>query len=235
MVKMSQQLWTEVDEYIAKMIVNSDLALDMAIRASADAGLPPINVTPNQGKLLFLLARIQRARRILEIGTLGGYSTIWLGRALPPSGHLISLEMNPKHAEVARANIHRAGLSKIVDVRLGKALDILPKLATESQGPFDMFFIDADKANIPDYIEWSVKLSRRGSIIVVDNVVRGGRVVDKTSTDENVVGVRHMFEILSNDPRLSTIAIQTVGSKGYDGFAIAQVTNPARSSQPTSR
>jgi predicted O-methyltransferase YrrM len=232
---MSEELWKKVDKYFADKLVEQDPALDQAIRSITDAGLPPISVSPGQGKFLHLLARMQGAENILEIGTLGGYSTIWLGRALPPSGHLITLEMDPRHAEVARANIDRAGLSNVVELRLGKALDTLPKLAAEGQGPFDLFFIDADKSNIPHYVEWALRLSHKGSVIVIDNVVRHGKVVHESRTDENVIGVRKMFEMLSTDRRLSAAAIQTVGSKGYDGFAIALVIENAANRKPKRR
>jgi predicted O-methyltransferase YrrM len=233
---MSREVWAKVDKYIFDELVGPDEALDQTVRTSADAGLPYyISVSPTQGKLLFLLARALRARMILEIGTLGGYSAIWLGRALSPLGRLISLEVDPKHAEVARANVDRAGLTKKVEIRLGRALDTLPKLVSEGHGPFDMFFIDADKANIPDYIEWSLRLSRPGSMIVVDNVIRRGKIVNKSSTDENVIGVRRMYEMFSKDPRLTATAIQTVGGKGYDGFAIALVNEPVKIREPKSR
>jgi predicted O-methyltransferase YrrM len=221
---MTQEQWTAVDRYITDLLVPPDPALDAALEASAAAGLPPHDVTPNQGKLLLLLAQIQGARTILEIGTLGGYSTIWLARSLPADGRLITLEANPKHAEVARANIARADLSDVVEVRLGRALDTLPQLAGEGHGPFDLIFIDADKASNPDYFAWALKLSRRGSLIIADNVVRNGAVVDTASSDPSVQGVRRFNELLAESARVSATAIQTVGSKGYDGFAIASVT-----------
>ncbi|WP_437960201.1 O-methyltransferase [Sorangium sp. So ce119] len=221
---MAQEQWSAVDRYITDLLVPADAALDGALEASAAADLPAINVAPNQGKLLHLLARIQGARAILEIGTLGGYSTIWLARALPADGRLITLESNPKHAEVARANLERAGLADAVELRLGRALDTLPALAAEGRGPFDFIFIDADKPSNPDYFAWALKLSRRGSVIVVDNVVRRGAVVDPESADPNVQGARRLAELLAVEPRVSATAIQTVGSKGYDGFAIALVT-----------
>ena len=222
---MTQEQWTEVDRYFIDLLLPPDPALDAALQTSAAAGLPPHNVSPNQGKLLLLLAQIQGARTILEIGTLGGYSTIWLARALPRDGRLITLEANPKHAEVARTNIAHAGLSDLVDLRLGLALSTLPQIATEGNSPFDLIFIDADKPNNPDYLIWALKLSRRGSLIIADNVVRNGAVVDATSSDPNVQGVRRFNELLASEPRLSATAIQTVGSKGYDGFAIAIVTD----------
>ncbi|WP_437947426.1 O-methyltransferase [Sorangium sp. So ce296] len=221
---MTQEQWSAVDRYITDLLVPPDAALDAALEASAAAGLPPINVAPNQGKLLNLLARIHGARIILEIGTLGGYSTIWLARALPAGGRLITLESEPKHAEVARANLDRAGVADRVELRLGRALDTLPKLAAEGRGPFDLIFIDADKPSNPDYFAWALKLSRRGSVIVVDNVVRRGAVVDPESADPNVQGVRRLYELLAAERRVSATAIQTVGAKGYDGLAVALVT-----------
>ena len=221
---MTQELWTSVDEYIQGLLVPSDPALDAALASSSTAGLPAIHVAPNQGKLLHLLARIQGARSILEIGTLGGYSTIWLARALAPGGKVITLEADPQHAAIARANVARAGLAGVVDVRVGRALDTLPQIAREGLGPFDLFFIDADKANIPHYFRWALDLSRPGSLIVVDNVVRGGAVLDDASDDLNVQGVRRFNEIVAAERRVSATAIQTVGSKGYDGFALALVT-----------
>jgi len=224
MTNEQQEQWTAVDRYLTEALVPADPALDAALDASAAAGLPAINVAPNQGKLLMLLALIRGARSILEIGTLGGYSTIWLARALPADGHLITLESDPKHAEVARANIARAGLAAVVELRLGRALDTLPQLAAERRGPFDLIFIDADKPSIPDYFTWALELSRRGSLIVIDNVVRGGAVADASSDDASVRGVRRMNELLAAERRVSATAIQTVGSKGYDGFALALVT-----------
>jgi predicted O-methyltransferase YrrM len=221
---MSQDQWTSVDGYITSLLVPSDPALDAALASSTAAGLPAINVAPNQGKLLHLLARIHGARSVLEIGTLGGYSTIWLARALPPGGKVVTLEADPKHAEVARANLARANLGGVVDVRVGAALDTLPQIARERLGPFDLFFIDADKANIPHYFKWALDLSRPGSVIIVDNVVRGGAVLDASSADPNVQGVRRFNELVAAERRVSATAIQTVGSKGYDGFAIALVT-----------
>ena len=222
---MSQEQWTAVDRYITDLLVPPDPVLDAALQACAAAGLPPHNVSPNQGKLLQLLARVQGARTILEIGTLGAYSTIWLARALPADGSLVTLEADPKHAEVARANIARAGLADVVELRLGRALSTLPQLAAEGRGPFDLIFIDADKPSNPDYFAWALKLSRRGSLIVADNVVRNGAVVDAKSGDPSVQGVRRFNELLAESPQVSATAIQTVGSKGYDGFAIAIVTN----------
>jgi predicted O-methyltransferase YrrM len=222
---MTQELWTSVDRYISGLLVPSDPVLDAALESSAAAGLPAINVAPNQGKLLHLLVRIHGARSVLEIGTLGGYSTIWLARALPSGGKVVTLEADLKHAAVARANLARADLAGVVDVRLGRALDTLPQIAREGLGPFDFFFIDADKANIPHYFKWALDLSRPGSVIVVDNVVRGGAVLDASSSDANVQGVRRFNELVAAERRVSATAIQTVGSKGYDGFAIAVVTS----------
>jgi predicted O-methyltransferase YrrM len=221
---MTQNQWAAVDQYVTDLLVKPDAALKAALQTSTAAGLPAINVTPNQGKLLQLLARLQGARTILEIGTLGGYSTIWLARALPKGGRLITLESDPKHAEIARANIARAGLADVVELRLGLALNTLPQLAAEGRGPFDLIFIDADKPSNPDYFAWALKLSRRGSLIIVDNVVRKGAVIDAASADPNVVGVRRLYELIAAEPRVSATAIQTVGSKGYDGFALALVT-----------
>jgi predicted O-methyltransferase YrrM len=222
---MTQEQWTAVDRYLSDLLAPSDEALEAALRASAEAGLPSINVSPNQGKLLQVLARAQGARNILEIGTLGGYSTIWLARALPADGRLITLEAVPKHAEVARANLAGAGLADIVEVRVGPALDTLPELATDPAVPFDLIFIDADKPNIPEYFSWALQLSRPNGLVIVDNVVRNGAVIDVGSNDPAVQGVRRFNEMLASEPRASASVIQTVGTKGYDGFAIAVVTD----------
>jgi len=216
---MTQKLWTAVDDYIADTMIPSDPALDGAIEASREADLPDIAVAPNQGKLLQLMARMVGARRILEIGTLGGYSTIWLARALPPDGELVTLEYDPKHAEVARANIARAGLSDLVEVKTGRALDLLPSLT----GPFDFAFIDADKISNAEYFRWALRLSRKGSVIVVDNVVRDGKVIEAGSDDPGVIGSRRLLEAMAAEPRVSATAIQTVGIKGHDGWAVALV------------
>lgn len=221
---MSQELWTAVDHYITDTFIPADPPLEAALNASAEAGLPTIAVAPNQGKLLMILAQAIGARTILEMGSLGGYSTIWLARALPVGGKLITLEADPKHAEVARANVARAGLAGKVELRLGKALDTLPEIAAEGTGPFDLIFIDADKGNYPGYLEWAVKLSRPGTLIIADNVVRDGSVIEASDPDPSVQGVRRMNEIIAAEPRLCATAIQTVGSKGYDGFMIAIVT-----------
>lgn len=216
---MDSKIWTSVDEYIGSTIVGEDDMLRAAVRASEAAGLPSIQVAPNQGKLLNLLARMVGARRILEIGTLGGYSTIWLARALPTDGELISLEIDEHHAGVARANVGRAGLGDRVSVVVGPALETLPTLA----GPFDLAFIDADKQNIPAYVERTIAMSRPGTVIVVDNVVRGGDLVDAASADEAVRGVRALHEMLATNARVEATTIQTVGSKGYDGLLVAVV------------
>ncbi len=223
---MSKKKWTAVDRYITDTLIPADPVLEAALTASTDAGLPPIAVAPNQGKWLMILAQAIGARSILEMGSLGGYSTIWLARALPADGRLITLEVDPKHAEVARTNIARAGFADKVEIRLGKALETLPQLAAEGLGPFDFIFIDADKGNYPGYLEWAVKLSRPGTLIIGDNVVRDGKVIDADDPDPSVQGVRRMNEIIAADPRLTATAIQTVGSKGYDGFMIAIVNQP---------
>ncbi|WP_369169007.1 O-methyltransferase [Streptomyces sp. R28] len=217
------QLWDDVDEYFSAHLSPEDDTLQAALRDSDAAELPHISVTAPQGKFLHLLAQIQGARNILEIGTLGGYSTIWLARALPADGRLISLEYSAKNAEVATRNIARAGLDRIVEVRVGPALESLPKLADENPAPFDLVFIDADKANNPHYVDWALRLTSTGSLIVVDNVVRGGRVADADSTAPDVQGTRAAIELIGSHPRLSGTAIQTVGGKGYDGFALARV------------
>ncbi len=222
---MPQDQWTAVDRYLTETLLPADDALEAALKASDAAGLPQIAVAPNQGKLLQLMARSIGAARILEIGTLGGYSTIWLARALPKGGRLITLEASPKHAKVAGENIAIAGSRDVVDIRVGPALETLPKLVAEGEGPFDMFFLDADKPNNPAYFEWALKLARPGSVIVADNVVRLGALIDDKSTDPNVKGVRHFMEIVAREKRVSATAIQTVGVKGHDGFAIAIVND----------
>jgi predicted O-methyltransferase YrrM len=217
------ELWKEVDRYITDQLIPADPVFDEAQAANVAAELPAIDVAPNQGKMLHLLARIAGARKVLEIGTLGGYSTTWLARALPEDGRLITLEADAKHAEVARKNIARSGLDHLVTVRLGAALDTLPQLEKEGEGPFDLIFIDADKKNIPKYLAWSLKLSRKGTLILVDNVIRDGEVIDASSEDPNVQGARLLFDALKAEPRLEATALQTVGSKGYDGFVMAVV------------
>ncbi|MEE1749696.1 MULTISPECIES: O-methyltransferase [unclassified Streptomyces] len=221
---MTLARWTEVDDYFNGLLVGPDEALDAAVENSDAAGLPAIQVAANQGKLLNLLARLQGARTVLEIGTLGGYSTIWLARALPEGGRVVTLEADPAYAEVARANIERAGLADVVEIRVGRALDTLPELAAEGHGPFDVVFIDADKPSNPDYLAWSLKLTRPGSLIIADNVVRDGEVVDGTSDDPKVQGVRRFTELVAAEPTLTATALQTVGSKGYDGLMMALVT-----------
>ncbi|MDN5383059.1 O-methyltransferase [Streptomyces sp. LB8] len=218
-----QRLWDDVDAYFTALLSPEDDILRAALRDSEAEGLPHINVTPPQGRLLQLLARLQGARAILEIGTLGGYSTIWLARALPADGRLVSLEYDPHHADVARRNLARAGLDRIVEVRVGPALESLPLLADENPPPFDLVFIDADKANNARYVEWSLRLTRTGSLIVLDNVVRGGRVTDGSDPDPSVRGTRAALELIAGHPRLEGTAIQTVGGKGHDGFALARV------------
>jgi predicted O-methyltransferase YrrM len=220
---MTQTIWSAVDTYFCEALIPFDQVLSDALRDSDAAGLPPHNVSPTQGKFLNLLAKIKGAQRILEIGTLGGYSTIWLARALPVGGHLVSLEADPTAAAVAKTNIARAGLAHLVDIRLGKAVDSLGMLTQEQAAPFDLIFIDADKPNNPNYLEWSLKLSHPGTVIVGDNVVRNGVVSDASSNDPDVVGVRQFFDLMAENPRLSATAIQTVGSKGYDGFSMAVV------------
>src|SRR5579863_2389520 len=215
--------WIEVERYIAGHLVAHDEALEAAAAANSAAGLPPIEVAPNAGKLLYMLARLVGARRILEIGTLGGYSTIWLARALPKDGRLITLEYEEKHAKVARENLNRAGVGERVEIRVGKALDSLEKIAAEKLEPFDFFFIDADKRNNPNYLRWAHKLARVGSLIVVDNVVRDGAVIEAENPDPDIQGTRKLFEMLAAEPGLTATALQTVGSKGYDGFAMALV------------
>ncbi|KWH41005.1 O-methyltransferase [Burkholderia stagnalis] len=220
---MNQDLWTQMDAYFSATLVPSDAALDAALAASEAAGLPAINVAPNQGKLLQLLATIRGARRILEVGTLGGYSTIWLARALPPGGRLVTLELNPEHAKVATQNIARAGFAEVVSVVVGSAAASLAQLVEAGAEPFDFIFIDADKENNAVYLDAALKLSRPGTVIVVDNVVRQGRVADPDNHDPDVAGVRQGFRFIAAQPRLTTTAVQTVGLKGWDGFAISIV------------
>jgi predicted O-methyltransferase YrrM len=213
--------WTAVDGYINGLLNSPDSSLDAALADSEAAGLPSINVAANQGKFLHLLARLAGAKRILEIGTLGGYSTIWLARALPPDGKLITLEADPNHAKVARSNLARAGVAERVQLYFGKALETLPSLAGDA--PFDFIFVDADKQNNAAYLDWAIRLSRPGSVIIVDNVIRSGDIVDANSSDDRVTGTRRFFEAFAKDKRVTGTAIQTVGAKGYDGFAIAIV------------
>lgn len=220
---MSQDQWTAVERYFSDQLLPSDPALVAALESSAAAGLPAISVSPLQGGLLHLLARALGARRVLEIGTLGGYSAIWIGRALPPDGRLITLEADPKHAEVARANVARAGLDRIVDVRVGGALDTLPRIEAEGGDPFDLVFIDADKPSNCDYFRWALKLTRPGSLILVDNVVRDGTVLESSSDNPSIVGTRRLIGLIHAEPRVRATALPMVGLKGYDGLAIAVV------------
>jgi predicted O-methyltransferase YrrM len=219
-----QQQWAAVDEFVERLVVKPDGALEAALQAAEAAGLPAISVSPSQGKLLHLLARVQGARAILEIGTLAAYSTIWLARALPAGGYLVTLEADAKHAKVARSNILRAGLDHIIELQVGRALETLPRLESEGRGPFDLIFIDADKPNTTEYFRWARRLSRRGSLIIVDNVVRNGAILDTASADPNVQGMRRFHELVAADPGVTATVIQTVGGKGYDGFTIARLT-----------
>ena len=220
---MRQELWTAVDDYIADLLVRPGATLHAALDESLEAGLPPHQVSPVQGKLLHLLVRLRGAQNILEIGTLGGYSTIWLARGLGEGGRVVTLESDAGNAEVARTNIARAGLAEAVEVRVGLALDLLSRLVREGSGPFDLIFIDADKANNDRYLHWALELSDTGTLIIADNVVRAGAVVDETSIDPSVRGVRRFMEALAAEPRVSATALQTVGAKGHDGFVLALV------------
>lgn len=220
---MAEETWTAVDDYVAGLLAPHDEVLGAALRSSADAGLPAIQVSPPQGKLLHLLAKTIGAASILEFGTLGGYSTIWLGRALPEGGRLVTLEADPRYAEIAARNIAAAGLDGAVDLHLGKALELLPQLEAEGAGPFDLTFIDADKVHSPDYFDWSLEHSRPGSLIVCDNVVRDGRLADAESEDPAIQAQRRLHEQFAAEPRVEATTIQTVGGKGYDGFSIARV------------
>lgn len=220
---MSQKTWTAVDSYIAEHLLPADTVLEAVLRSNRSRGLPAIDVSPAEGKLLYLLARMNGAKRILEIGTLGGYSTIWLARALPRDGKVVTLELEPHHADVATINLKMAGLWEQIDLRVGPALESLEALGAEKAGPFDFVFIDADKPNNPNYLAWAIKLSRPGTVIVCDNVIRDGAVIDKGTGDPNVDGARAAFTFIANESGLEATAIQTVGAKGYDGFAIAVV------------
>ena len=220
---MDQTTWTAVDEYLNEKLVGSDASLKAALLANAEAQLPAFDVAPNQGKLLHLLVRMCGAKRVLEIGTLGGYSTIWLARAVPDDGAVVTLESEAKHAQVAISNLQTAMVANKVDVRVGPAIDALQQLVSESCPPFDFIFIDADKPNNPAYLEWSLKLSRPGTVIVGDNVIRDGAIVDPENGDQRVQGIRNFFDQIASDQRLTATAVQTVGSKGYDGFALALV------------
>ena len=220
---ITKRLWTSVDRYLGDLLAPSDDKLEAAVKANRKARLPAIDVSPLQGKFLQVLVHMAQARRVLEIGTLGGYSTIWMARALPRGGRIISLEFSPRHAEIARANLHCAGLLRRVDIRVGPALESLPKLKASGAGPFDMIFIDADKENNPQYLQWALKLSHRGTVILVDNVARHGSVVNAKSSEPDIVGTRRCLEMMAREPRLSAVALQTVGIKGLDGFAMAVV------------
>jgi predicted O-methyltransferase YrrM len=221
----SIETWSKVDRYVTNLLVSHDPIFDAVLTANEKAGLPPHDVTPSQGKLSQLLLQFQGARTVLEIGTLGGYSTIWMARGLPEDGKVVTLESNPKHAEVARMNIERAGLSHKVEIRIGNALDTLQALDNEGCEAFDFIFIDADKPSNPAYLKWALKHSRRGSLIIGDNVIRDGAVADEANEDPSVQGVQSFLKLLAAEPRISATAIQTVGSKGYDGFALALVTH----------
>lgn len=221
---MSQDIWNAVDSFIVDTVVGRDAVLEGALDAAAAAGLPAISVSPAQGKLLYLLARLQGSRNILEVGTLAGYSTIWLARAMPRYGRLITLELEPSHAAVARENIERAGFSDVVDIRVGAALDLLTEMTqAKKEVPYDFVFVDADKKNIPEYFQLVLKLSKPGTVIVVDNVVREGKLADASSDDEAVLAVRRFHDMLSHERRVSATTLQTVGSKGYDGFCVVMV------------
>lgn len=220
---MARDLWTRVDDYISEAILGPDPVLEQALAASDAAGLPAIAVSPAQGRLLALFVQMTGARRILEIGTLGGYSGICMARALPEDGRLVTLEFDPAHAAVARANFAAAGVSERITLLEGAALDTLPKLLADGEGPFDLIFVDADKPNNPNYLEWALKLSRPGTLMVWDNVIRDGAVADAESEDPRIQATRRLFDLLAADPRLTVTAVQTVGCKGYDGFALARV------------
>lgn len=220
---MTEELWSAVDAYVVEKLLDNDESLDAAVRASDAAGLPSIQVSAAQGKFLHILAKVHGAKRILEIGTLGGYSTIWLARALPDDGRMLTMEIDPKHAAVAKANLERAGVGDKVEVLVGNALDLLPELERREQVPFDLFFIDADKVSIPTYFESALRMSRPGSLILVDNVVRNGAVIEEDSTDPSVQGVRRLNDMIAGDSRVTATVLQTVGIKGYDGLAIALV------------
>jgi predicted O-methyltransferase YrrM len=229
---VAQDKWTEVDQFFSAALIGSDRILDAALDSIREAGLPEISVSPNQGKLLEILAQTLDARAVLEIGTLGGYSTIWLARGMRSDGRLITLEVDPKHADVARRNVSRAGFDDVVEIRVGDAKATLREISKEDRGAFDLIFIDADKQSIPTYFEWALELSRSGTLIVVDNVVRDGAVADPNSDDPAIQGVRTFIEMLGKDATVSGAAIQTVGTKGYDGFAIVRVLSANERSRP---
>ncbi len=221
-----EEQWLAVDDYFADRLARSDVALDAVLAANAAANLPPHDVSPLQGRFLELMVRITRATRVLEIGTLGAYSTIWMARVLPAGGRVVTLEADPHHADVALANLERAAVVDRVDLRVGPALETLPSIHAERSDPFDLVFIDADKPSHPDYLAWALRLTRPGSVIIGDNVVRGGAVVDADSTDPRVLGVRRFMDLIAEEPRLIATALQTVGGKGWDGFAMALVAAP---------
>ena len=221
--KTGKALWADIDRYFGDLLAPADEPLKLARKANRKAKLPAIDVSPLQGKFLEVLVQIMRAGRVLEIGTLGGYSTIWMARALPEDGRIVTLEFEPRHAEIARANLHAAGLLSRVDVRVGPALKNLARLASSGADPFDLIFIDADKENNPQYLEWALKLSRPGTVIVVDNVARHGRIIDARSAKADIQGTRRCLEMMAAEPRLSATVLQTVGIKGHDGFALAVV------------
>lgn len=223
MPKKAKEIWTNVDSYFSRALIKSDKALDAATKTNRKSNLPPIDVTPLQGKFLEVMVRATGARRVLEIGTLGGYSTLWLARALPADGMVTTLEIEPRHAAIAQKNIEKAGFTNRVNLRIGPAAKTLAAMVAEPVAPFDFIFIDADKAGYPEYLKWSLKLSHPGTVIIADNVVRDGKVIDPASPDPNIQGVRRFTELLAAEPRLSTTVLQTVGGKGYDGFAIGIV------------
>jgi predicted O-methyltransferase YrrM len=224
---MAQDVWTAVDQYINETLIPSDAALEGTLRASSEGGLPSIQVSPAQGKFLHLLARTLNAKNILEIGTLGGYSSIWMARGLASGGKLITLEFSAKHADIARGNFARAGVAGSIELRQGAALETLPQVAADGRGPFDLIFIDANKSTMAEYFDWALKLSRRGTVIIADNVIRDGNVINAKSKDEDIQGVRRFNERVAAEPRVSATEIQTVGSKGYDGFAYVLVLDAA--------
>jgi predicted O-methyltransferase YrrM len=223
MTQTQQDAWTQVDDYFSQRLIGPDPALDAALEANRQAELPAIDVTPLQGRFLELLVRMTKARRILELGTLGGYSTIWLARALPSGGCVVTLELDPRHASVAQANLQRSGVLGRVDLRVGRAADSLRKLVAEKAAPFDLVFIDADKAGYPEYLEWSLRLSHPGTVLLGDNVVRDGKVIQPDNPDPHVQGVRRFIDLVAREPRLTATALQMVSPKGYDGFVLAIV------------
>jgi predicted O-methyltransferase YrrM len=220
---MNTTLWNDVDIYFSSKLQESDQIMDSILKANTEAGLPAIDVSPNQGKLLYLLAKLKAAKNILEIGTLGGYSSVWLARALPEDGHIVTLEFSEKHANVAKENVRNAGLENKIDIIVGPALETLPTLEKKGFSSFDFIFIDADKPNNPNYLKWALELSRPGTVIIADNVVRNGKVIEDDNEDSNVQGIRQFIDLLSEESRIDSTAIQTVGAKGYDGFVLGIV------------